>query len=171
MDRREFVEIATAAGISMGCTGILKMAEALEPPIVKNERNVFTAPLLRVDVPNGNNRIYPREVVEQAIAKFQSDTPRSLTGMLGTPEGSSIPFSQMCCFIDNLHINDNGYLIGEFTALKTPAGETFQQMMATFPDKVAFRTIGVARLTEDNRVSNFYLTGVSVLEKDKAATI
>lgn len=145
MNRREFLaEVAVVAlgGVALGSRPLVEK-EASRPKPISNY--TFCATIARADVPNGNKRIYPREVLEQAVRVFQADHKkhRSLVGELGLPnEPSIIHFQNASHVITDLRMQDD-YLVAEIEVLDSPCGRVLRTMLETNSEIVAFRTRGV----------------------------
>lgn len=118
--------------------------------------------VLQLDEPNANGRIYPTEAIMEAIQK----APDSVLGTIGIPETPEFDLSAVALAANQFRIED-GYLTAEVTVLKTPAGETLQQLIDN--GHVAFRPIGYGTVGEDGTISNYTMHSISVLSKDLAA--
>ena len=98
-----------------------------------------------LDVPNKNNRVYSRSVIEDAIKPLVGT---KMCGQVGMPSGDivavGIEMDKMSHVVENLRINDNNQLIGDVTILRTPGGNTITNLMETRP--LDFRLSGVGQI-------------------------
>jgi hypothetical protein len=78
--------------------------------------------ILEIGVPNTNNRIYPRNVIDDMVVSW---TGKSIFGMIGMPTGISctlpINMTQISHVVENIRVEDN-WLVGDVKVLKTPQG-------------------------------------------------
>lgn len=158
MDRREFLKITAAIPV----VGFLKPQ--------KNEKYfIFSMPLLQVDVPNKNNRIYPKKVIEKAI----QDCHEVFGGIDFTEfEKGKILFSKVSHVVANLRL-EKDCLWGDIKLLKTPNGKVLKKLLETTPKEVAFRTSGIGEIKMVGTTwviqDSFKLVSVSAVNIDKAA--
>lgn len=115
----------------------------------------------KLDEPNKNGRIYSTDVIKAAIEKINN---QAVMGTIGMPEGPSMNIAKVSHVVANLTIED-GYLVGDLTILKTPMGEELSKML----DEMVFRTIGIGNISDDGEVTNFQISGICAIHKDKAA--
>lgn len=92
-------------------------------------------PFLRVNVPNLNGVLYPKEVIEKALKEFQ-ESGRHLMGELKMPKsaviddevyhpGLSVRLDHASHRVDNVRLEGN-LLVGDVTIMKTPAGKILE---------------------------------------------
>lgn len=89
-------------------------------------RGVFS----RVDHPNKNKRIYPRDIMEESInAAKDSISNRALVGELDHPPTPKINVNGISHVINRLAISPDGAVLGEAEALDTAPGKTLKELM------------------------------------------
>lgn len=116
-----------------------------------------TIEILTVDVPNKNGRIYPKQVVEEAIKKCNYER----FGTIGVQSDFPWPnLFDVACNIKNLRIEDSK-LIGDMQTLTTPKGLMMESLMNE--TELGFVVCGLGDVSETGEVSNFSLTSVSVI--------
>ncbi len=121
------------------------------------ERKDLTFDILRADVPNGNNRIYTRDVLEKIVQDHRELVQsRTMMGELGMPKELLIHFDSVSHVVKDLKI-ENDYLKAEIEVLDTPKGKILQFLLDK--NEVVFRSrgLGQGRVRED---------GVFVVDKD-----
>jgi hypothetical protein len=155
MNRRDFLQLSAALPVAAYLPNL---------PIVNEQVVKFSAPLLQVDVPNKNNRIYPKEVVSKAIEALGDG---QLLGGFGFDGGAKVMFSEVSHSVSNFCMED-GWMCGEVEILNTPAGKLLKSILNDSVD-VAFRTAGVGEIFEGVVQDGFKFTSVSVVSKDEAS--
>lgn len=177
MDRRNFLSETLLGGISAILLGNIKLRnEQGIPNVTKLSENCWRAVILRVDHPNGNKRIYPRSVVEQAVDIFMGfcHSFPSL-GQFGMSDGV-VNIKDLSHTVDNLHFAGD-YVFANIHPLNTPQGHILKTLLVDRPDLVAFRTIGTGngRIGEidGNMViaDNFRLLGVHAVSANEATAL
>jgi hypothetical protein len=84
-----------------------------------------------VDKPTANGRIYPREVMETAIANYQKAmSERSTFGELGEGEGR-VSLSKVSHIVLALKIEDDDVIKGDVEVLPTDNGKTLAFLHAS----------------------------------------
>jgi len=126
IDRREFL-----TEIAVGC---LAMPLLTKPEI---NGNYLKTEVLRVDHVNGNKRIYPRKVVEKAIADKQQLLGEFWTDGVHRKEGT-IHFANVSHEIKNLYLEDD-CLMADIQILQTPRGRILKDLL----QETAFRPFGI----------------------------
>jgi hypothetical protein len=180
MDRREFVVKTLAVGI--GVSSFLKIGARI-PSIRSSRHGLWTVPVLRVDYPNSNGRIYPRAVVEK-IAELPS-WKNCQFGQIGMPKDGVAHldkishkdrvahFDKISHMVLDLKLRGN-YLLANISPTTNLQGRILQQMLDQ--DTVVFRSSGfgsVQALENGHFVvgPNFELTGIHALPIDQAAKL
>ena len=146
MNRREILVAICAAPIMI--EEAVKGAMAGEKPA---ETLKFVVPFMRADVVNSNKRLYPRHVLEQAVARLDD---MRLQGHVGMPNDSLIHFQSLSHEVKDIgfrKVEGHEWLCGELKVLPTPSGKLLQQMLDADPKSVAFRTcgVGMGKMNED----------------------
>ena len=142
MDRRLFFESIAIAGLGFVMGG--RAAAAAKDAVKETNRvdALHTRCLVaKADVANGNKRLYPRAVLEAAVADFKALPPRAMYGQMGMPTSSVMQLSMASHIVTDLKMVGD-YLVAEIELIATPHGVILKQLMET-PDTVAFRTAGV----------------------------
>ena len=119
----------------------------------------FWAPVARADIPNSNGRIYPRHVLNKAIAEFKT----KLNGQIGYPVNSIVSYRHISHVVTNLKM-DQDYLLAEIEILDTPQGDILKSM------DVCYRTHGFCEINNDTIV-NYELIGIHALKTNTACTL
>lgn len=110
----------------------------------------------KADIPNLNNRVYSKKVLENIVNHFNSLPKDSMIGQMGMPHDSIIHFSMASHLVSNLRISDKNELIADIQVLDTPHGKQLSEMI----DKgyVVFRLQGVGEVIS--------VDGVSIIQDD-----
>lgn len=114
-----------------------------------------------IGIPDKGNRIYPEEVMSAAIEKASMP----IIGMLGAPDGPTVPLTKASHAVEQLYIED-GSVFAKISTLKTPAGQIAEQLMAE--NLASFKLVGSGNIAEDGTVSNFSIVTVSIVDPDTA---
>lgn len=178
IDRRTFLSESLIGGVSALLIGNIELhAEQVKsgvPNVVPMENGHWLATVLRADHPNGNKRIYPKEILERVVEQFRWDGIATSTGQFGMPEDGIIRISEMTHAIMDLHMEDN-YLVAEIAVMDTPQGKILKQLLTDRLDVVAFRTMGVGfgEMNNDGclELANFQLTGIHAVSANEAAAL
>ena len=168
MERRDFLAAICAAPF------VIKEALAARPEQTVEK---IVVPFQRADVVNSNKRMYPRAVLEKAIAEFK-DKP--LMGHIGMDRRgksqAAIWFDEVSHQLDNLRfqmVEGHEWLCGDLKILDTPNGERLRTMWECDKDQVAFRTAGIGScITNENGVDvvsgSYQLVCVNMVPADQA---
>lgn len=166
MDRRTFL----AEGL-IGVTALLTKT-GIPPQIRPTEEGMWVAPVLKVDHPNGNKRIYPMPLVENLIWSW--DYKNVKLGQLGMPEDGLIHIAEVSHRIVSVYVMGD-YLMAEISITNTPKGEILKKLLEEDADKVAFRTMGVGSGKVDDNgclvIDMYELTGINALLIHEAVTL
>jgi hypothetical protein len=120
------------------------------------EMNMRTVQILRVDVPNGNGRIYPLAALEQCVEKAKAGP---IFGVLGLTEGTSVDLSKVSHTIENLRI-EGEYLVGDVTILHTPEGKRLDALLDGV--QIDFRPTGTGVIRE-GLITNYNLISIDAV--------
>lgn len=105
--------------------------------------------IVEADVPNLNRRIYPRAVLEKMIGEIeQKMNPPRVFGSIGMPAGVEVDLSRVSHTVSDLHLTDDGKLLGKIMILETPQGKIMEKLLEAEPSR-QFRMAGIGKL-EDN---------------------
>jgi len=117
----------------------------------------------QVDIPNKNNRVYPREMMANIIAKVnEGDT--GLFGQIDMPSHERVALDKVSHIVRELRIDGND-IVGHVAILKTPQGEILEQLIK-LGIPVDFRMHGYADVHEKDgiyMVENFKLISVNAV--------
>ena len=106
---------------------------------VEDDKIRFTGSFLRADVPNGNNRIYTREVLEKIVKDFKKNDIEHC-GQLGMPCDGRIHADILSHKVNNIKLQDDE-LIADIEVINTPSGRKLAEMIKNH--EVALRTQGM----------------------------
>ncbi|SMO59536.1 Prohead core protein serine protease [Balnearium lithotrophicum] len=112
---------------------IIDFVSEITPQLVesKDGKYKFKGIFQRADVKNGNGRIYPKKVLEKAVAKYQGliREGRAL-GMIEHPADGKTRLDEAAIKITSLSMNDKGEVIGEAEVLVgTPKGDILKNLI------------------------------------------
>jgi len=112
---------------------IVDFVSEITPQLVesKDGKYRFRGIFQRADVKNGNGRIYPRKVLERAVAKYQEliKEGRAL-GMIEHPPDGKTRLDEAAIKVTSLSMNDKGEVIGEAEVLVgTPKGDILKNLI------------------------------------------
>jgi hypothetical protein len=103
----------------------------------------------QADVPNINNRVYPRSVLERAVESFNrmkaSGTP--MVGQLGTADQDLAMVSHL---VEDLYLS-GGQLLADIRVLDTPRGRELSELIGA--GNVVFRLRGIGEIESVDGVS------------------
>jgi len=131
--------LAAGAGFVMGSRAVVASMDATKETNRLDMRHVRCL-VAKADVVNGNKRLYPRAVLEAAVADFNALPPRSMYGQMGMPDSSVMQLSMASHIVTFLGMAGD-YLVAEIEIMATPCGVILKQLMDT--NAVAFRTAGI----------------------------
>ena len=102
------------------------------------------------DIPNKNNRIYPKEVLEKVIEDFENNK-EEIFGYIGMPLAGEDHIHNISHVIKKLYMSNN-CLIADIKILDTPKGIELLRIIKE--EEIVFRLKGIAK-TE--KISGNYL--------------
>jgi hypothetical protein len=123
--------------------------------------------IVEADVPNLNRRIYPRAVLGKMIAEVEAKSnPARVFGTIGMPSGVEVDLSKVSHTVSDLHITEDGKVLGKVMILDTPAGAIMEKLLEAEPSR-QFRMAGIGKL-EDNEdgtttVTDFRLLSINLV--------
>jgi len=170
-NRREFITETVGVGVAaVGLPFVGSKAVEASPKVVK-----FRCEICTCDVPNKNNRIYPKSVMENAIKKFNSEP---LYGMFqkGPATTAEVNLAEISHVVKDLKIeksNNNDVLFGTIEFLDTPHGKIAKAMMDD-DFNPAFRTNGIGSFKVDDEGRcivkyDYKLVSISMSDAEYAA--
>jgi hypothetical protein len=120
------------------------------------------------DEPNRNGRVYPGQVMEQALGKYQTEyiMPKRAMGELNHPQGPSINLDRVSHVIENLKM-EGKYVNGRAKIMETPMG-TIAKNLIDEGIKLGVSTRGLGSLEESRdgykRVKNdFFISAIDIV--------
>lgn len=121
---------------------------------------------MSADIKNRNGRVYPRNVMESALAKY---TPlvegNRAMGELNHPEGPSVNLDKVSHLITKLQFEGN-HVVGKAKVLDTPMGNIARKLLEGGV-KLGVSSRGLGSLKEVNGVnqvqSDFILTAIDIV--------
>ena len=124
----------------------------------------ITVPILQLDVPNKNGRVYPTSAAEDMIRTIEENPAQHgrVFGQIGMPEGTSVDLSKVSHSAGNLRIID-GKVFADIVVLETPAGQIAKELLKTPNHGYTFRTSGIGKVSEDGVVFDYCLISVSLV--------
>jgi hypothetical protein len=128
--------------------------------------------LLLADQPTRNKHIYPRAVLEAAVADYEKRVTEGKAGYgqfytdeWPRPEHATVNLAQVSHRVTNLSINPMGELIGEVEVLNTPMGQVLEPLITG--GKARFAPTGVGTVADDGTVSGYQIVTVDVVDSSK----
>ena len=125
---------------------------------------------MQADIKNRNGRIYPMEVLEKEVRRYNKDhiQQKRAFGELGHPEGPTINLERASHMITSL-APDGKNFIGEAKILKTPMGKIVENLMDEGA-KLGVSSRGMGSLNQKNGANyvrnDFYLaTAADIVER------
>lgn len=114
------------------------------------------------DVPNKNNRIYPREQLAGAIAEANFTTYGTI-GM-DTVDWAGVDLEQVSHIVENLRFEGNE-LVGDLRVLTTPRGKVLTELMKHI--EIDFRLAGLGNIKpvgDTYEVVDFKMHSINAVE-------
>lgn len=141
ISRRNILKGALAGVVSFfGFGGDEKtLFSAPSPSLLKDGKVKFSAPFLKADVPNGNNRIYTREVLEKIVKDFKKHDGTCF-GQLGMPLDGRVHTNILSHKVKDIKFQDNE-LIADIEVTNTLSGKKLAEMIKNH--EVTLRTQGI----------------------------
>ena len=114
------------------------------------------------DVPNKNNRIYPKLVLDQQVERLQEPVRnRSLFGELGIPTESVVHLDKASHLVTDLYMSDNK-LMAEIEVLDSPLGAQLRSLLSAGVS-IGFRMSGLGEGKLD-QYGNFVLDSYNLVQ-------
>ncbi len=117
----------------------------------------ITVPILPVDTPTINNRIYTTEAVEQALQKVKEPV---FGGFVNDYEGIDIAIENYAFRASNLRIHD-GNVIAEIEILNTPKGLVLEDLLNSVCP-MRFAAAGTCRI-ENQQITEYEIRTVQLV--------
>ena len=128
---------------------------------------------MQADIKNRNGRIYPQEVLEKEVRRYNKDQINNnrAYGELGHPEGPTINLERASHMITYLQPDGKNF-IGEAKVLSTPMGEIVKNLMDEGA-KLGVSSRGMGSLNQKNGANyvrdDFYLATAADIVADPSA--
>lgn len=116
---------------------------------------------------NLNGMIFSKEVLADAVKRFNEKGPRDLYGELGQPtrSGTYVDTSRTCCRTKNLRLDEDGNIIGEVELITgTEVGDLCKKMFENDLATMGMRSLG--KINEDGQVTWVEIVTFDVIAKD-----
>ena len=128
---------------------------------------------MQADVKNRNGRVYPMEVLEREVAKYNKKfvNEKRAFGELGHPEGPTVNLERVSHLITSLKPDGKNF-IGEAKIMSTPMGEIVKNLMDEGA-KLGVSSRGMGSLVQKNGANyvrdDFYLATAADIVADPSA--
>ncbi len=128
---------------------------------------------MQADVKNRNGRVYPMEVLEREVAKYNKKfvNEKRAFGELGHPEGPTVNLERVSHMITSLKPDGKNF-IGEAKIMSTPMGEIVKNLMDEGA-KLGVSSRGMGSLVQKNGANyvrdDFYLATAADIVADPSA--
>ena len=128
---------------------------------------------MQADVKNRNGRVYPMEVLEKEVTKYNKNFIREnrAFGELGHPEGPTVNLERVSHMITKLHPDGKNF-IGEAKIMDTPMGKIVKNLMDE-GGKLGVSSRGMGSLDQKNGANyvrdDFYLATAADIVADPSA--
>ena len=128
---------------------------------------------MQADVKNRNGRVYPMEVLEKEVTKYNKNFIREnrAFGELGHPEGPTVNLERVSHMITKLHPDGKNF-IGEAKIMDTPMGKIVKNLMDE-GEKLGVSSRGMGSLDSKNGANyvrdDFYLATAADIVADPSA--
>ena len=128
---------------------------------------------MQADVKNRNGRVYPMEVLEREVAKYNKKfvNEKRAFGELGHPDGPTVNLERVSHMITSLKPDGKNF-IGEAKIMSTPMGEIVKNLMDEGA-KLGVSSRGMGSLVKKNGANyvrdDFYLATAADIVADPSA--
>lgn len=123
--------------------------------------------IMNVDVPNSNNRIYPKDVIQHAIQKVSDKDLYCTIGDDPVNHFPKVSSKNIVGKITNLTISDAGDVHGTLETMQTEASKNLKQH--TLSQDFDFVPCGYGDIDKAGRVFNFTFSSISMVAKGTSA--
>ena len=128
---------------------------------------------MQADVKNRNGRVYPLEVLQKEVAKYNKNFIREnrAFGELGHPEGPTVNLERVSHMVTELHPDGKNF-IGEAKIMETPMGKIVKSLIDEGA-KLGVSSRGMGSLEQKNGANyvrdDFYLATAADIVADPSA--
>ena len=126
-------------------------------------------------IPNKNKRVYPKAVMESALNQYDKTyiSQKRALGECGHPNGPGINLDRVSHMIENLTLNNNGFVTGRAKVMDTPMGIIVKNLIDEGV-KLGVSTRGLGSLKKMdgglNEVQNdFFISAIDVVADPSGA--
>lgn len=88
----------------------------------------FVVKVCDADIPNKNHRIYPKEVLEEQVRRFNQKA-EPMVGCTGTPASNIVELNKISHQVTKLYMEGSS-LMAEIEILQTPAGKDLEALVS-----------------------------------------
>ena len=113
-------------------TELTEQVEYLEEAQGNGKKALYiTGPFMQYDTVNRNGRIYPKEIMENALNTYKESymNQNRAYGELNHPKGPNIDLERVCILIKELHMEPGGKVVGKARVTETPTGQIVKGLM------------------------------------------
>lgn len=128
---------------------------------------------MQADVKNRNGRVYPLEILQKEVAKYNKNFIREnrAFGELGHPEGPTVNLERVSHMVTELHPDGKNF-IGEAKIIETPMGKIVKNLIDEGA-KLGVSSRGMGSLEQKNGANyvrdDFYLATAADIVADPSA--
>ena len=128
---------------------------------------------LQADIKNRNGRIYPMEILEKEVARYNKKfiNEKRAYGELGHPEGPTVNLERVSHMVTELYPDGKNF-IGEAKIMETPMGKIVKSLMNE-GGKLGVSSRGMGSLDQKNGANyvrdDFYLATAADIVADPSA--
>ena len=126
--------------------------------------------LFSCDSVSKNGRVFPKDVMENAIKEFNE---QHTFGLVCHPEVENPSILESVGTIEHIDIKDNGDVFGKIMLLDNIQGKAMQNVLKAAKNKSIIRVspVGYGNIDENGVVKNMYITHFNVDIMDKNETV
>lgn len=131
----------------------------------------LTTVIAKADVMNGNRCVYPRAVLEKALANLSEG--HLFAYLVSAPESFNFykRFEDVAGVVSNPRIDAGGHFSVDINTLPTPAGKKLMGLILNDSGSVVYRPFGTGKMGDKNQVLEYKLEGVAIVPASTAPAI
>jgi len=103
-------------------------------------KEIKSQTVAKVGVPNKNNTVYPRSILNKIVSDFNEKETQDLLGQLGMPDDGRVHFSKVSHAVRELRMSGDK-LVADIEIMDTPCGKQLVDLIES--GMIAFRLQGV----------------------------
>lgn len=124
----------------------------------------FSVEVIRANVPTHNGRVYSREVLEKAAAKFRKESFCPVVCRNGEPVNGLVKLADVVGFAENVSVDD-GVMTADIRILPGEKEVMLSSMLEA--ELVKTLTVGIGTVGEDGSVGDDYeMKALSLVQRD-----